>query len=181
MALSESRRKKFEKRYSNDLPGLHLAAANAIFNLNRYTKHASCSNGNQLEIYKLKNNFIRLLYSADYCESVYHHEKNLQPKLCFGCDGTGKASVQQACEKCYGTGEYHAAKTLIFVVFRFLVGKQHFCWHQPKEIVDFQYQTTESSSVMTDVEAKPVDIPRHKMKEAKELVQFAIDVSFNNS
>ncbi len=55
--------------YTNAIP----KAAEALFHLNRYAKHTTCSDANRREIMGLKNDFIELLYKQGYCTSAGIH------------------------------------------------------------------------------------------------------------
>lgn len=97
---------KFVKKYGS--PGkAMLDASQALFNLNRYCKHKSCSKMNKEEIYELKNAFIRKLYQLGYCQTVDLHEDK---KACFDCSGTGKrqpfspTGAYEECLECLGVG-----------------------------------------------------------------------------
>jgi hypothetical protein len=78
----------FSKRYE-DRESSIIDVANAMFNLNRYAKHETCAARNRAEIYHLKNLLIRHLYNMGLCISVGVHQKTLQRKECWHCDGTG--------------------------------------------------------------------------------------------
>jgi hypothetical protein len=79
--------RKFEKRYKSPTQAVHDAAF-ALFNLNRYAKHLSCSLLHRKTIYALKDQFIRYLYEHEYCETAYLHTRLFQwYEFSFNIDG----------------------------------------------------------------------------------------------
>src|SRR5580698_5678404 len=56
---------KFAVRYPSKEAAIP-DAAEALWNLNRYARHAACKRSNQEEIYDLKSKFLKLLCAKDY-------------------------------------------------------------------------------------------------------------------
>lgn len=168
----------FTRKYGS--PKAALAdACEAMFNLNRYAKHRSCTGDHAAEIYRLKHDLIRLLYTDGYC--VGCHEHVVEGKKCFKCDGTGFSSGASAdyddeydgCERCGGSGLYKEPKP--FVVFRFGVAKKNYCWHVPRDRVNFEFNTTaEESSWEPTSEEKPINIRASAFARAKTLIRWVL-------
>ncbi len=114
-----------ERRFSRKYPTWRDAlpdACEALFELNRYAKHESCTSTNREEIYNLKNGLIRLLYEQGFATDFYEHHLKLEAKPCWTCGGTGEYWTGEDCRKCGGTGDYLSAKTVFFLVFKFAIG-----------------------------------------------------------
>ena len=123
------------------------SAVNALFHLNRLAK--KLTRGPQREsIYALKNNLVRELYERGYCDRVRLHETTLPERKCYACNGTGEEysevfgsdSFDDRCGNCDGTGVYADERVLQFVAFSFMVGGQRYCWHQPRRLVEFDFE-----------------------------------------
>ncbi|HMI82556.1 MAG TPA: hypothetical protein VK550_00615 [Polyangiaceae bacterium] len=145
-------------------------AAEALFNLNRYTRHATCSTLHRDEIFRLKSRFIRMLYvREEYTDRV---EKLLRVLPEQECRHEG---FELDCEKCGGTGVFREKQTVATYVFYFTIGDRKYCWMQRGDDLEFAPRVEES---------KPDDghrggdqtlnIPRKKLAEAKAIVDFAI-------
>ncbi|MCQ3977664.1 MAG: hypothetical protein DPW09_29910 [Anaerolineae bacterium] len=167
---------KFIKRYRGNAAAAITDAAQAMFNLNRYVKHETCSARNRREIYGLKNDLIRWLYEAGFCREAYLHLKELEAQECWNCSGTRVAYYDDygvdTCRRCRGTGIYRGKRTLKFVVFRFFINEQPFSWHQRFEDVDFEVKFTGDQQQMPEIEIKELEIPQRKLTEAKALVKW---------
>jgi hypothetical protein len=155
-------------------------ACEYLFNLNRYAKHESCSDQNRDDIYDLKTELVALLYRHGYCTECYLHTSELAAKSCWSCDGTGTwesdwGDYSDKCWKCNGSGVYLNAKTLTFVCFRFNVAGQTYCWHQPEDLVLFNYEVTAESSTWTPGdEEKPITLSKAKFAVAKDLLRWVV-------
>jgi hypothetical protein len=148
-----------------------------LFNLNRYVKHGSCSGPHREAIYDLKNEMVKLLYTHGYSTDCFEHHHNLPEQECFGCDGTGAFDLYDLdpCRRCNGTGIYRKGSTLTFVCFRFDVGGRSYCWHQPDELVNFEYRCTKTAAKWESSEdEKPVQLNRAKFAAAKDLLRWII-------
>jgi hypothetical protein len=175
LALKPTKRKPkdwsgiFYKRYPDETDAIN-AACFALFNLNRYAKHQSCSKRNKEEVYILKNKLIEWLYHAGYCQSVGIH-KPIE-KECFTCYGSGQWHDGSECFKCDGTGIYKGAS---FFVFRFNVDGQNYCWHQPMESISFHPDITSATDTINETEVKPLEISKSKLAESKALLKWVIE------
>ena len=151
------------------------AACEYLFNLNRYTKHPSCTHKHKERIYQLKNELIEMLYKEGYSETVYLHRKLLPAKMCYTCDGSGIDEWDgRDCCNCGGTGEYLPEKLLQWYVFRFSVGAKYYTWHQPKELITCPVQLTEFESEINETIIKPVLLKKSKFSEAKALIEWVV-------
>jgi hypothetical protein len=165
----------FAKRYGDPTNAL-AAACEAMFNLNRYTRHSTCSDAHRTEILDLKAKLIEHLYSQErYTDRVEKLTKELPAKECFGCDGTGTKD-SGSCERCDGTGVFAGARTVASYAFIFTVDGQRYSWMQPDRVMTFeprveQTRRQEAPGVEPDT---ALNIPRSKLAEAKALVRFAL-------
>ena len=80
---------RFTRKYASVAEVLPDAGS-AMFNLNRYAKWSSCSREHKEEIYKLKNQFVELLYARKCADRVYLHKQTLEEQSCRRCQGTGQ-------------------------------------------------------------------------------------------
>lgn len=172
-----AQRKRFE-RYSRKYSTISEAfpdACQALFNLNRYAKWSQCRQQNREEIYDLKTEFIRLLCGQGYADRIGRHLAEREEKVCFKCDGTGAIWNGDICHRCVGSGIYQPAKTLVFIVFSFVVGGERYTWHQPEELVTWKYELTAGSADWSPVaEEKPLEMPTSRFAEAKDLLRYVI-------
>jgi hypothetical protein len=159
----------FAKKYGS--PKAALAdACQALFNLNRYTRHDTCSDGNRREIHELKSALISFLYRAErYTDRVERLTRTLPEQQCNACDGLG-------CDRCDGTGVWREAREVSSYVFTFTVDGQRFTWMQP----DFALTFVPRVEATRPDDGKPreldttLNIPRTKLAQAKALVRFAL-------
>lgn len=168
----------FGKKYSNANEAIPKACE-YLFNLNRYTKHSSCSEANKTEIYSLKNQFLEFLYKNDYCKEAYLHELKLPQKECFRCDGTGQrydyATNDYYCYNCDGTGIFLRAKTLRFIVFNFQVEGVKYCWHQPKTMISYPVEIGTTPTALNKTEIKPLEMSKANFAKGKALIRWALE------
>src|ERR1051326_9465131 len=75
------RRMAIEKRYADWRAALPEAGA-MMFSLNRYAKHRTCSPALRVEIYELKNRFLKLLYDEGLCVACWEHIVRLEALGC---------------------------------------------------------------------------------------------------
>ncbi len=176
---------RFERKYPTADAALP-EACEAMFNLNRYAKHRSCTPAHAAEIYGLKYKLVRLLYALGFCVACTEH--NVPGQTCYGCGGSGECSGDwqydgsdedygdcevTGCSRCGGTGYY--IEPSVLVCFGFRVAGKHFCWHVPANHVSFRYRTTgESSTWQSAAEEKPVSLPRATFSRAKALVRWVL-------
>ena len=148
-----------------------LSAVAALYSLNRYAKHVSCSGLTKFEIYRLKNQFLELLYMHGYCTASWVHRIELPAQLCRECSGDG-----ERCGHCCGSGIWREAKTLEFWCFRFAVEGKSYCWHQPRSTVKFS--PTESVPPQDwdgPSPEQPYAMLSFRVNECKQLLQWVID------
>lgn len=166
---------KFKKKYPAKQDAI-LDAAQAMFNLNRYTKHKSCSAKNRAEIYDIKNIFVEFLYKSGFCKTCYMHHFDADEKDCYACNATGvhfdRLGDMQRCKKCSGTGIYQKGGRIEFVVFSFDIDNNIFTWHQPRESVDFDFTVTEEGGELNETLIKSIEMSKSKFAEAKALVKW---------
>jgi hypothetical protein len=97
-------------------------AATAMFQFNRWIKHATFSRLRQRELYDLKNRFIEMLYQIGLCKELLLHAATL---------------LDDDEEE---TAETRAPRE--FLAFTFEIDGQEFEWHQPRKTVAFAYEVT---------------------------------------
>ena len=154
-------------------------AAEAMFSLNRYAKYDKCSGAHCDEIYSLKNGLVKLLYDKGLAVSVKVHAQSREGLECWGCDGSGFDEDGEECQRCDGTGMFRNPDSLKFVCFRFLIGDKHFCWHQPKRLINWKFKTTdEAEGPMPDTNfEKPISLRPSEFAQAKDLIRYALGAS----
>jgi hypothetical protein len=99
-----------------------LPASMAMFQFNRWIKHATFSQLRQRELYDLKNRLIELLYQVGLCKELLLHTATLDME-----DDEDAAEARQPRE---------------FLAFTFEIDGQEFEWHQPRKAVSFKYELT---------------------------------------
>jgi len=157
----------FNDKY-DDLQAAIEDAAEALFNLNRYAKHAKCAERHRKRIYELKTRFIRLLYRRGYCIAAAEHVVVRPPRKCRGCDGWG-------CERCNFTGEFKP-RPLEYVMFQFEINGRRYAWHQPHERVNWPFRcTTEDDGGWTPEFEKPLNMSTNRFAEGKALIEWVCD------
>jgi hypothetical protein len=173
--IQARRFQQFDRKYGSWTSALP-DACEVLFNLNRHAKHDSCSDANRADIYDLKSEMVRLLYQHGYCTECFEHYHDLPEKLCFGCYGTGTDHNWESCRRCNGSGVFKQATTVMFVCFRFVVGGKSYCWHQPEDAVNFQFETTADSSAWQPEgsDEKPLALNKTKFAMAKDLLRWIL-------
>lgn len=175
IAAAERRRAEIPTKYVSWRAALPEAAA-GMFSLNRYAKHRMCSELHKVEIYDLKNDFIRLLYRHGYCTVSWIHRLELAEQKCRECGG----GADWDCDHCGGSGIWREARTLEFWCFRFLVGGQTYCWHQPKGSVEFGPAECVPPQKWAGLGGeKPVALPKRRFAMVKDLLRWVIDAAGN--
>lgn len=170
-ASAERRRAAIPQKYPTWKEALPEACA-GMFSLNRYAKHQACSEMQKVEIYRLKNELIKVLYQGGFATAAWIHRLQQEARPCWGCEGAGGD-----CDRCDGSGIYQSARVLEFWCFRFLIAEKPYCWHQPRHLVDF---TPAESVPPQDWEGftsqeKPIAIPKARFAAIKELLRWLID------
>ena len=120
-----------------------VLGCDALFRINRVAKRRNCSDMRD-NIYNMKNEWIRFLYCAGYCDRCVHHTVQVKEKSCYRCDGFGTDYSDDECWQCAGTGRFQEAEVLTYVLFSFDIEGIRYTWHQPIEDVNFVYGLTES-------------------------------------
>lgn len=165
------RRAELPKKFSTWRDALPEACA-GMFSLNRYAKHRSCSELHKLEIYRLKNELIELLYRSGYCTLSWIHRLRFEIQYCRRCGGAGDYD----CIPCGGSGIFREARTVEFWCFRFAVEGRAYCWHQPIELVKFapaESVPAQEWREFSDKE-KPVPLRREQFALVKELLDWLL-------
>jgi hypothetical protein len=166
------------KKYGDPGGGL-LDAAEAMFALNRYAKHDSSTRKHQSEIYTLKNRFVVYLVAHGHLIGWGIHEI-VQPEReleCYCVAWNG----EDGCRRCNYT-EVHRTlpeRVLSFVVLRFAVGGKTFTWHQPDDLVLFDYESKApkldtTGDDWTPERDKPIEMAKSKFARAKALIRWVM-------
>lgn len=153
--------KQFEKKYDCKRDAL-LDAAHAMFNLNRFCKHRKCTKSERNYIYMLKNDFVEFLYKRGHSTDVGIHRLDRDALICWGCDGFG-------CKRCGYTGEYMPPDHIEYVVFHFEIDGVPFCWHQPQQSIDYEFEITKQGESMPDIPVKGLEIETKKFQKKKSI------------
>jgi hypothetical protein len=171
-AAAEKRRASIPEKYGDWRAALPEACA-GMLQLNRYAKHRRCSELQRTEIYLLKNDFIRMLYARGYCSLAWIHRLELPEQVCRECGGDGVE-----CEHCWGTGIWCEARTAEYWCFRFAIADRAYCWHQPRETVEFAPVAGMEPQGWDGFSGeKPVILPVRKFAYVKDLVRWTIDAA----
>jgi hypothetical protein len=156
-----------------------LAAAEALFNLNRYAKWRECSREHRATIYELKEEFICLLCRLGLAERVAEHVVPVVGIRCRACGGwasDGDASDEEECQSCSGTGWWRSPDSGRYLVFDFSIRGKRFSWHQPSDLVTWPVTVTGvGQEWRPDPEPKPVGMRSSKFADAKALLRFVLD------
>lgn len=171
--IRRRRTENFEAKYSNHLDALPIACE-VMFNLNRYTKHKSCTRDHRFEIYELKNRLVELLYRSGNCERCYRHSRTIPEQGCYGCHGSGKHWSGEECRRCDGSGIY-GGFLLEFYCFEFFIAGKKYCWHQPRELVSFEVDFIDAPSDWKGPEVQPIAMSKSKFAEGKQLIAWLLD------
>lgn len=169
----------YKDKYTED--ELALKASHAMFNLNRYCKHSTCTRPNKEEMYSLKDALLKKLFKNGYVVSAIFLKDAIK-KECFSCNGTGIYNSgyydddcdydddDDVCWKCNGTGIYYSQS---FWLLRFVVGGETFTWHTPQKD-GFDYKEINADMLESDgnveQEVKPLNVPKAKLTELKRIV-----------
>ena len=175
--IHQEHREKLIKKYSS-FKDVVPDACNSLFELNRYCKHRSCSRANRNEIYDLKSQFLARLCESEYLVDVRTHTIRQEEKKCFSCCGSGDWCGED-CDRCKGTGIFSEEGELSFVAFGFSVNGKNYCWHQPSELIDWDYPNVnderDNMPWHTNLPPKPVSYSKSKRTSAKHLLAFAVE------
>jgi hypothetical protein len=164
----------FVKRYTTQRQA-YVEACTALFELNRYAKHDSCTQAHREAIYGLKSAWIQRLYEEGFCTEaipITTPEKALE---CRRCGGSGIDEWDLFCTCCDGTGIYCLIESRAYWAFHFQVDGHGFAWHQPAPL-SFAVEamgTQEAHAVVAEV--KPVSLPPHKFAEVKALLAWCLE------
>jgi hypothetical protein len=150
-------------------------ACEAMFQLNRYAKHAKCSRNHRDQIYSLKSELLAMLTGSGHLTAIGQHIVRQPARRldCFGCYGGG-------CERCDFTGIYreYPERDLVYVVLRFGIKDKAYTWHQPADNVSWELPPAPrliDDGLWKEGSIKPVDLKPQKFAEAKALVRFVCD------
>ncbi len=167
-------------------------AAEALWNLNRYTAHDTCTRPHREEIYEMKNSFVELLCCNDLLVGLGEHTIEQREKIyeCFGCHGTGESDhyddesdYDDRCCRCGGTGIYRTlpARKFVYRVLRFRIGGRVYTWHQPDDLVHWKLPDAsdlpESNLIKDDYSGKmqvPTRMRRSHFARAKALIRWVL-------
>jgi len=176
----------FRRRYGDATsPAALNDVAEGLFNLNRYAKHDRCSRAHKDEIYGLKNGLVKALFEGGHCTGWNLHEIVKPQKVLscyctsyedddgFDCDDVG------GCARCNYTGIYRTLPELRvrFVAFRFEIIGCAYTWHQPDEMVTWNYSSVpryeDANDWQPDAE-KPLEMSPRKFARAKALIRWVL-------
>lgn len=113
----------FRTRYPTAEDAL-LAACESMHRLNRLASGLQSYDTQRVEIYKLKNAFVRRMHESGYCARV---ERHIDEKPCWGLPYD---TTHRSC--CGGTGIYSTQR---YYCFYFYVAGREYSWHQPESLV----------------------------------------------
>jgi hypothetical protein len=166
------------KKYGDPAAGVY-DAAEALFTLNRYAKHDSCTRKHQSEIYELKNRFVAWLVEQGHLVGWGTHEI-VQPARdleCFCVSRHGECG----CRRCDYTGVHRRLpeRALTFIVLRFSLAGRTYTWHQPDDYVLVDYSSKAPKLVTAGDDwaperEKPIEMPRSTFARAKALIRWVM-------
>jgi hypothetical protein len=145
-----------------------LAAAQAMFALNRYCKNPACRKDNRRAIYALKSRLIKRLYQAGKCVFVHRHNHAIPiADECFRCDG-------YRCGRCTETEDCFPRHDFRFYLFTFEVGGARFTWHEPKATIDYPVKLPKAAASTTVNETSLFGAWQEGQAKAKALVRWVL-------
>lgn len=128
-----------------------VKAANSLFRLNRLTKHDFAVRST----YDMKNHLVRIFYKKGYCIRAVKSEQTLE---CWHTKGYQEGWAR-VCPKCGNTGVF--ARHELYK-FTFVIGGQHFTWHQPGRLVDWDVEITGAPVVYEGKEPEEIEITQER-------------------
>lgn len=164
---------QFARRYPSRRSA-YVDACQALFELNRYAKHDTCSPKHQDAIYRLKDAWIKKLYQEGFCTEAFPLITAELELECRRCEGSGEDEDGYRCKKCSGTGIYRVPGGAYWA-FRFLVDAEDFAWHQPMPLpfVAQPLGTSRPHEVLG--EERPVSLAANKFAQAKALIAWCLE------
>jgi hypothetical protein len=169
-----------ERRYPEWRTALQ-AAADALFNFNRYSKWSSCTCLRRRELYDLKDRVLRIFHELGLTHEVRLHRVAGQETECQSCEGVGKDWRGQSCGGCSGSGLVRAAQELEYLHFCFRIGDEWYNWHLPRRAAHWleQVQFTETASERQETwkprgAEKPVPLSAEEFLDAEAVVRFVL-------
>lgn len=162
----------FEQQYP-DKRAAYLAASGGLHALNRFAKHAECSEWQEREIYRLKDRWCELLWREGFCIGALEVKTPRRELECWDCGGVGHDEGDW-CEKCEGTGVYRVVGGRPHWALRFLVDGKQFFWHVPKYLAPWASTVGQEEPHEVIVKEKPVRLARRKFAEAKALLLWLL-------
>lgn len=164
----------FRNRYPSIVDAIPTATE-ALWSLNRYAKHETCTKAHRKNIYDLKNRFVEVLAICGHLVSVGEHvqHKPARQLECWGCWGMG-------CERCDFTGVWRElpAIDLVFVVLNYNVSGQDYSFHQPKESLRWEALKMAPRIDSDNWEPQydqPIKLKPSKFSEAKALIAWVCE------
>lgn len=128
-----------------------VLAANSLLRLNRLAKH----NYAFRSTYDMKNHLVRLFYQRGHCIRAVKSEQKLE---CWHTRGYLEGWMP-VCPKCGNTGVF--ARHELYK-FTFVIGGQHYNWHQPARLVDWEVKITGEPVVYEGREPEDIDITQER-------------------
>jgi hypothetical protein len=132
------------------------AAADALFQFNRSIKHAHCTPFRRIELYGLKNKFMKRLYERGCCTAVELH-------AAADADEDGEGEVRE------------------YVAFTYQVEGQRFSWHAPRKAISWPFEFTDPEPRGAHLPAwkpgsgpKPVSLAPEEFVAAEALIRFVL-------
>lgn len=176
-ATKKNRDAEFVERYGTPAAALP-DACDAVFNLNRYTRHPTCADAHKREIWDLKSRLIQHLYQLErYTDRVECLTRTLPRKVCWDCDGTGQDFEEDdRCMSCGGSGDFQPERVVNSYVFSFTVGQQRYTWIQPDHAMTFvpKVEATRVDDGARVVLETEMNIQVSDLAAAKALVKYAL-------
>ncbi len=164
----------FEQRYPEKRSAYADACA-GLHSLNRFAKHAECSEWQQREIYRLKDRWCELLWEQGFCIGALEVRTPTKDLPCWDCGGAGDDLERDYfCYKCEGTGVYRTVGGKPHWALRFRVDNQEFFWHVPKHLAPYASQVGHEEPHEVIVKEKPVRLARRTFAEVKALLLWIL-------
>jgi hypothetical protein len=163
---------RFTARHGNALAALG-PAAEALFSLNRYTRHACCAEGHRAEILELKSQFIALLCRLEKIDRVVRFSLTRPGKGCWGCEGDD-GHQGTGCGRCEFTGWHRDPRIDRLLSFHFTIDGVHYAWMQPERLVAFEVKVDEEQTELHGQRETALSMGRARFSEAKALLRWVI-------
>ena len=156
----------FARRYPNRRAA-YQAACEALFSLNRWTKHSGCPLKHRDLIYDLKSRWLHKLWREGFCTGAIEARSPERVYTCWECDGEG-------CYRCED-GVYRRSGGRAYWAFRFSIDNRPFSWHQPAHLCPWAEPRGEEQRHDVLREEKPVALASRHFAVAKALLAWVLE------